>query len=287
MMQASVILPAFNEEGGLAVTLERLKKVPLSLEVIVVDDGSTDRTGEIAKKFGARVIRHPTNGGYGHSLKSGILVATHDLVAIADADGTYPVEELPAMMQKMEEGFDMVVGARHGAHFRGTFLKMPARFVFQFLVEFSTGRHIPDVNSGLRVFRKSDIVPLFPLLCGTFSFTTTLTLAYCFLRKFICYMPISYEKRIGRSKVRLVRDSLRTLQYIVESIARFNPLKLYLLLASVLLLLATGFALAWWYFSLTILSVAMSIFLVGAFLIFALGLYASSVSKEHTEPLLV
>lgn len=287
MKNVSVVLPAFNEEEGITVTLERLQSVPLNLEVIVVDDGSTDRTSEVAKQFGARVVRHPANGGYGHSLKSGILAATHDLIAIADADGTYPVEELPAMMQKMEEGFDMVVGVRHGAHFRGTFLKMPARFVFQFLVEFSTGRHIPDINSGLRIFRKSDIVPLFPLLCGTFSFTTTLTLAYCFLRKFICYVPIRYEKRIGKSKVRLVRDSLRTLQYIVESIARFNPLKLYLLLALMLLLIAFGFAFAWWYFSLIVLSIGMAVFLVGAFLIFALGLYASSVSTQHTEPVLV
>lgn len=284
MTHASVIIPAFNEEEGLQVTLKRLRAMPFPLEVIVVDDGSTDRTGEVAKQFGARVIRHPANGGYGHSLKSGILAATHDLIAIADADGTYPVEELPAMMQKIEEGFDMVVGARHGAHFRGTFLKMPARFAFQFLVEFSTGRHIPDINSGLRVFRKSDIVPLFPLLCGTFSFTTTLTIAYCFLRKFICYVPIHYEKRIGRSKVRLVRDSLRTLQYIVESIARFNPLKIYLLLACVLLLFALGSAFAWWYFMRIILAVPAAIFLMGAFLIFALGLCAASVSTQHTEP---
>ncbi len=275
MQPFSVILPAYNEEEGIGAVLARLQKVAGEMEVVVIDDGSTDQTASRARSFGARVVRHAANSGYGFSLKSGIRSATHDLIAIADADGTYPVEELPAMVQKMEEGFAMVVGARQGPHYRGTFLKMPARFIFQFLVEFSTGRHIPDINSGLRVFRKSDVVPLFPLLCNTFSFTTTLTLAYCFLRKFICYMPIHYEKRIGKSKVRLVRDSLRTLQHIVESIAHFNPLKLFLLLAFVLLLFAFGFALAWWYFGLIVLSIPTALFLTGAFLIFALGLQTS------------
>lgn len=275
MQPFSVIIPAYNEEEGVESVLTRLRALGDGVEVIVVDDGSVDATAERARRAGATVIRHPANNGYGSSLKSGIREAKNDLIAITDADGTYPVEELPAMVRKVEEGFDMVVGARHGAHFRGTFLKMPARFIFQFLVEFSTGRHIPDINSGLRVFRRSTVMPLFPLLCGTFSFTTTLTLAYCFLRKFICYVPIRYEKRIGRSKVRMVRDSLRTLQYIVESIARFNPLKIFLLLTMLLLLLSAGFFIAWWAVGAAIFSIPAAIFLTGGVVVFGLGLYAS------------
>lgn len=232
MTSVSVIIPAYNEERAIASVLQRLPRTSLDLEMIVVDDGSTDRTGERAQAAGARVVHQPSNGGYGLALKAGIRAASHELIAISDADGTYPVEELPRLVARMGEGFDMVIGMRQGREYWGTFLKMPARFLFQFLVQFSTGRRIPDVNSGFRVFRKRDVVPLFPLLCDTFSFTTTLTLAYCFLHRFIGYVPIVYGKRVGHSKVHFVRDSLRTLQYLVESIAYFNPLKLFLLLSS-------------------------------------------------------
>ena len=274
MSALSIIIPAFNEEQGISNVLEHLSTIPLECEVIVVDDGSTDQTARVAQEHGARVIRHPANGGYGHSLKTGIQSASHEFVAIADADGTYPLEELPGMMKKMEEGFDMVVGARHGAAYRGTFFKMPARFIFKFLVEFSTGRHIPDINSGLRVFRKSDVSPLFPLLCDTFSFTTTLTLAYCFLHKFICYIPIKYEKRIGSSKVRIVRDSLRTLQFIVQSIAYFNPLKLFLLLAFLLFLIATFLLFYAFLVSEYWIAIISLPFFLGSILVFSLGILA-------------
>lgn len=277
MSSVSVILPAYNEEKGIAVVLERLHKLSLEKEIIVVDDGSTDATAEVAQRGGARVIRHPTNGGYGLSLKSGIRAAKHDLIAIADADGTYPVEQLSALVAKVEEGFDMAVGARHGKEYRGTFLKMPARLLFKILVEFSTGRHIPDINSGLRAFRKRDALPLLPLLCDAFSFTTTLTLAYCFLHRFIAYVPITYEKRIGTAKVRIVRDSLRTLQYILESIAYFNPFKLFLLLSFFIFFLSAASAVIAWWLWLSFPLLLAALFLLGSFLLFALGILADTL----------
>jgi hypothetical protein len=130
----------------------------------------------------------------------------------------------------------MVVGARQGASYRGSLLKMPARFIFTLLAEFTTGRTIPDVNSGMRVFRKNDVLPYFSDICNGFSFTTTITLIYMLTGKSVTYIPISYEKRIGRSKVKIIRDSLRTLQYMTEVIACYNPLKLFLLLSLLALL---------------------------------------------------
>lgn len=281
MISLSVVIPAFNEENGIATVLERIRALPIDAEIIVVDDGSTDETAVRARAVGVKVISHPANGGYGLSLKSGIRAASHDLIAITDADGTYAVEDLPALASKLEEGFDMAVGARHGAAYWGLFLKMPARFVFKFLVEFSTGKHIPDINSGLRVFRKSDVEPLFPLLCDTFSFTTSLTLAYCFLHKFICYLPTSYEKRIGHSKVRIIRDSLRTLQFLVESIAYFNPLKLFLLLSFPLFLVALGLWGTGWFMQNIWISLAGIPFFLGSILLFALGVLANMLRLQR------
>jgi glycosyltransferase involved in cell wall biosynthesis len=235
MADVSLIVPALDEAGAITPTLDRafavLRTLGPASEVIVVDDGSTDATGELAAAAGARVVRHAHNVGYGRSLKTGITAAANDIVAIMDGDGTYPVESLPQLVAEMARGYDMVVAARTGAQYRGPGTKGPLRSILTFLVEFTTGRTVPDVNSGLRVFRRSTVMTYFGQLCDTFSFTTSLTLAYMMTGRFVKYVPIEYGVRTGQTKVRLFRDSLRTMQYIVQAIAYYNPIKLFLLLA--------------------------------------------------------
>ncbi len=228
-----VVIPAFNEAGSIAHTIAECRRVfecmgrPDSV-VVVVDDGSSDQTAELARQHGAVVVRHPANAGYGRSLKDGILASPHDTIVISDADGTYPIDRVPDLLAEYARGFDMVVGARTGEHYRESWYKSPLRAILRHLVEFTVGRRIPDVNSGLRVFSKSTVLPYFNRLCDVFSFTTSLTLAYMMTGRFISYMPIAYHQRVGRSKVRLFRDSLRTLQYITQSILYYNPIKLFL-----------------------------------------------------------
>lgn len=228
----SVVIPAFNEEEGIGQTLVdlqgALKEAGIVAEIIVVDDGSTDRTGLIASQYGATVIRHPANAGYGRSLKDGILRSRYDVVGITDADGTYPVYELPRLV-KMAEVFDMVVGARTGPAYRGSVMKFSARWLFRFLVEFATGRAIPDINSGLRVFRKDVVARFLEIASDRFSFTTTITLALLLNGYFVHYVPIAYSPRIGVSKINHYRDTLRAAQGIVQAILYYNPLKLFLL----------------------------------------------------------
>ncbi len=273
-MNYSVIVPALNEEQGIASVIDRLMALSPRPEIVVIDDGSTDHTGEIARSKGARVITHPIPGGYGRSLKDGIAAATNDAIAITDADGTYPIERIPDLLRQLECGNDMVVGARQGSHYRGTFFKMPARLAFKWLVEFTTGRSVPDINSGLRVFRKSQMTPYADDLCNGFSFTTTITLIYCLTGKFVQYLPIEYGERAGTSKVRIIRDSLRTLQYITEVIAIYNPLKLFTLLSGVLCLGAILCLLEAFVFS-ELLFVLFALFLLlGAFILFGMGIQA-------------
>jgi glycosyltransferase involved in cell wall biosynthesis len=166
----------------------------------------------------------------GHS--SATLAARHDTIVITDADMTYPVDQIPALLAEYRKGFDMVVGQRSGAHYSGSAIKAPLRWILKFLVEYAAGRRIPDINSGFRIFNRNTAAAFFAHVRDTFSFTTSLTLAYMMNSKFVGYIPISYHERAGRSKVRLLRDSLRTLQYIVEAVIYFNPLKAFLLLAS-------------------------------------------------------
>jgi polyisoprenyl-phosphate glycosyltransferase len=268
----SVVVPAYNEQEAIAPTVAAIRAMldgagwPDGV-IVVVDDGSTDETAARARAAGARVVRHPANSGYGRSLKDGILGAKHDLIAITDADGTYPIDRIPGLVAKVEAGFDMAVGARQGAAYRESALKHPLRLLLKFLVEFTAGQSVPDPNSGLRVFRRRDIVEHFPALSQGFSFTTSATLAYMSTGKFVVYEPIPYAKRVGTTKVRLLRDSLRTLQFIVQAILFHNPLKLFLCaamfaaafgLVAGLSAAATGGFVAWGFAFLGFLVAALS-----------------------------
>lgn len=243
----SVVIPAYNEADSIRSVVEQvrlvLEEAGAETEIIVVVDGATDRTADEARSVADRLIEHPQNLGYGRSLKSGILAAQHDLVAITDADRTYPADRIPDLIALCDR-FDMVVGARTGVHYRGSMFKRIGRFIFRRLAEFSVGQKIPDINSGLRVFRKSQMLPFFPIISSGFSFTTTSTLAYMHNDLLVHYVPIDYRQRAGRSKVRHFRDSLRAIQIITEAILRCNPVKVFLLLAAPYLLIAVALAVA-------------------------------------------
>ena len=157
----SVVIPAFNKAGAIRRTVEDVHAAlgATEHEILVVDDGCTDATAEQAAAAGARVVPHLYNMGYGAALKTGIRAARFDTIAITDADGTYPNNELPRLISEMQRGFSMVVAARTGQHYRESVVKTPLRSVLKWLVEFTTGSRIPDVNSGLRVLSRTEVMP--------------------------------------------------------------------------------------------------------------------------------
>ena len=235
MPAVSVVIPAYNEEDSIRRVVDNVRQsleaAAIAHEIIVVVDGATDNTEQEATGVADRLVLHPQNLGYGSCLKSGILAAKHDLIAITDADDTYPVDRLPDLIAASAR-FDMVVAARTGSVYEGSFFKRWGRVVFRRLSEFSVGQKIPDINSGMRVLRKHQIVPFFPIISAGFSFTTTCTLAYMHHGLCVHYQPTEYRQRTGKSKVHHFRDSLRALQIIVEAILRINPIKIFLLLAA-------------------------------------------------------
>jgi len=282
----SVVVPAFNEAGAIGDTVARIRTTlgATDHEVVVVDDGCTDQTAQEAAAAGARVITHPHNLGYGAALKTGIRAAAFDTIVITDADGTYPINEIPRLLAEFRRGFNMTVGARTGDHYHESLLKSPLRYLLKWLVEFTTGRRIPDVNSGLRVFSRQEILPYLDHLCNTFSFTTSVTLAYMMTAKFVGYVPIAYNQRIGQTKVRLFRDSLRTLQYIVQAILYYNPLKMFLLISAALLVLAVFLmivALQWKIMTAFFLGVGCLLMVI---VVFSLGLLAELLSQIMAKP---
>ncbi|MFP6674849.1 MAG: glycosyltransferase family 2 protein [Pirellulaceae bacterium] len=287
MTGVTVVIPAFNEEGSICEVItslrEALEKADIESEILVVVDGATDATAARAVEVADRVIEHPQNLGYGRSLKTGILSAKHELIAITDADKTYPPESLPGLI-RLADRDHMVVGARTGSFYKGGFFKRIGRWVFKCLSEYATGQRIPDINSGMRVFRKSHIVPFFPVISAGFSFTTTSTLVFLLNGLTLHYEPIAYRHRVGRSKVRHLSDSIRALQIIVEAILRCNPIKVFLLLAAPFFVtsLLTFAAFAVW--PLSELIVAGSLSLCTAGLVLAIGFLA--VTVVHRRPAL-
>lgn len=282
----SVIIPAYNEADAIKETVDSIFQVAKNkdlspIEVIAIDDGSEDGTANIAKACGATVIKHPQNTGYGRSLKDGIQAAKFDMIVITDADLTYPFDQVDKLIEQYRQGFDMVVGQRSGQYYNESFIKSPLRKVLKFIVEFSTGQRIPDINSGLRVFSKKTILPYLPHLCNTFSFTTSLTLAYMLSGRYCKYVPIPYHKRVGKTKVRLFKDSLRTLQYILQAVNYYNPIKLFLLFSVLSLVFAFlfflgGLILGWT--TLIFLGIGSSIV---ALISIGMGLIADLIKQLH------
>ncbi|MGE0887488.1 MAG: glycosyltransferase family 2 protein [Blastocatellales bacterium] len=231
----SIIIPAYNEELAINSVItelrEMLRKHDIKAEVLVVDDGSTDGTARAAKAAGARVIRHRANRGYGASLKTGISAATYDLVGIIDADGTYPSKYLPMMLDELEYA-DMVVGARTGQNVHIPLVRRPAKWVLKHLANYVASARIPDLNSGLRVFRRDVAMQYFPILPNQFSFTTTITLAMLCDNYAVSYVPIDYLKRQGRSKI-VPWDAGSFAILILRAAMLFRPLRVFLPIALV------------------------------------------------------
>lgn len=176
--------------------------------------------------------------GYGFSLKRGILAAKNETIVMTDADATYPFSSVPEMLEKKKEGFDLVVGARTGKYYRQSLFKSILRRLLKRLVEIVSEKKIKDINSGLRVFDKSLVTQYFPRICNTFSFTTSQTLAYLMNNHFVCYVDIDYNKRINKSKIKLIRDSIKSLKYILESCIYYNPLKIFTMLSIMCIILS-------------------------------------------------
>ena len=176
----SIVIPAYNEESGIATSIRSVQEVmsatDLEWELLVVDDGSVDRTAEIATENGAQVLALPENRGYGGALKAGIRRARFEIIVITDADGTYPAQAIPSLVEGMRQ-YDMVVGARTGEEVAVPLVRRPAKWVLRHLAAYLAGRPIPDLNSGLRAMRRSSVRQFEHLLPSGFSFTTTITLA--------------------------------------------------------------------------------------------------------------
>ena len=238
----SVIVPALDEGARLKHTVEDIRRAlhGRPYEILVVDDGSRDGSAEGLEAEDLRVLRHSEPMGYGFSLKDGVRVARHGLIAIIDADGTYRAEDL-VRLADLAPGREMVVGARTGPGARIPLIRRPAKWVLRRLAEYVAGTRIPDLNSGLRVFRREAALRHESILPHGFSFTSTLTIAVLADGRPVTYLPIEYLDRDGgKSKIRPLRDTFNFTALILRTAAFFRPARVFVPLGFALLTLAAA-----------------------------------------------
>jgi glycosyltransferase involved in cell wall biosynthesis len=283
----SIIIPAYNEEQSIGPVLDELQNLMshtnMKYEIIVVDDGSTDATAEKVKtREDVRLVRHPANCGYGGAIKTGIRHASGECILITDADGTYPVSEIPKLLEPAAE-YDMIVGARTGDDVKDVLYRRALKWFLKKLASYLSRRKIPDLNSGLRVFKKSDVINYLHLLPSGFSFTTTITLTYHCNDYMVKYVPIDYCGRVKTSKIKPFKDGMNFILLILKVITYFNPLRIFLplsfglLLASVIVFLGSLFLLDR-ILDATIISLFVAAIQTGSF-----GLLADAFSRRQRQ----
>jgi len=222
----SIVIPAFNESESIAEVVGVLRAAAPWREIIVVDDGSSDATGERAAAAGATVVRHAYNIGNGAAVKNGIRRATGDYVLIVDADGQHPPEDALRLVSKLGE-YDLVVGAR-SVETQATQARRAGNTALNRLAGYLTGREIPDLTSGFRGARASGLREFLHLLPNGFSTPTTTTLAFIKGGYSVTFEPIHARQRSGQSKIRLARDGARFVMIILKMITLFSPLRIFL-----------------------------------------------------------
>jgi glycosyltransferase involved in cell wall biosynthesis len=275
----SVVMPAYNEAGMVGQQIVQVREVMdrtnCPYELIVVDDGSTDETAAVVRQHEVVLISKKYNRGYGAALKTGIASAKYEWILIIDADGTYPSESIPSLLQALPE-YDMVVAVRTGKSVHIPLVRRPMKWILGRLANYLAGQPIPDLNSGLRVFRKSLAEQFQHLLPAGFSFTSTITMALLLNDYRVLYVPIDYQKRVGSSKIRAlhVYDFLLV---ILRTAIYFNPMRFFLPLGAVFFAGGIG-KLAYdvwrWKFSPN-----GGLLVVAALIIWAVGMLSDQISR--------
>lgn len=284
-LDVSVVLAVYNERGHVRQEIERIRGAletsPYSFEIIVVDDGSTDgSTEELRLINGIRLIEFPHNQGSGTARKAGTVAARGRVVVWTDVDMSYPNDEIPRLVKELE-GFDQVIGARTSEQGTRKALRVPAKWFIRKLASFLVEQPIPDLNSGLRAFRRNVAVPLVHLLPKGFSCTSTMTMSFLANGHSVKYVPIDYSARAGKSKFHWWTDTKRYVAQVVRMVLTYNPLRFFMPVGSALMLL--GIAKLIFDFVTKDFRLATNTLLLffAAFQVFAIGLLADLVVRVN------
>lgn len=276
LMLVSIVLPAKNEAGAIGLTVENIKQLSIVDEILVVNDGSTDNTKDVAEKAGAKVVSHPYSKGNGAAIKTGARAATGDVIVFMDADGQHDPQDIVRLLEGIEQGYDLVVGARQKGS-QASVGRGIANKLYNNLATYMTEQKVEDLTSGFRAVRADKFREFLYLLPNGFSYPTTSTMAFFRAGYSVTYVPIHAAKRIGKSHISPIKDGVRFFLIIFKIATLFSPLKMFLPIAVILFLMATG-----WYgytlYEYNRFTNMSALLYTGSIMIFLMGLISEQIT---------
>ncbi|MDM1249715.1 glycosyltransferase family 2 protein [Acinetobacter johnsonii] len=276
-MKISVVLPAKNEAGAIEQTIKGIKGLELVHEIIVINDGSTDSTKEIAETAGAKVISHPYSKGNGAAIKTGARNATGNIIVFMDADGQHNANDIFKLIERIDQGYDLVVGARQKGS-QASIGRGIANKLYNNLATYMSDHPVEDLTSGFRAVRAEKFREFIYLLPNGFSYPTTSTMAFFRAGYSVSYVPIHAAKRIGKSHIHPVKDSIRFFLIIFKIATLYSPLKMFLPFSVLLFILGTG-----WYgytlYEYQRFTNMSALLYTGSIMIFLMGLISEQITS--------
>lgn len=278
----SIILPCKDEATSLPALLPELRECFPDAEIMVIDDGSTDDSGGIARTHGVSVLRHPYSLGNGAAIKSGLRVATNEIVVCMDADGQHDPKSITSLLEGIEEGFDMVVGARQSDGQANVGRSLANRF-YNWFAGLMVGHSVKDLTSGMRAFRKNKALAYIHLLPNGFSYPTTLTMAFFRAGYSIKYVPITVDSRNGKSHISPVKDGIRFFIIIFKIGTLYSPLKIFFPMSVFLFLIGLGYYLIT-YMTMGRFTNMGALLFLSSVIVFLMGLISEQITALLYQP---
>lgn len=275
----SIVLPCHNEARGLARLLPELACAFPEAEILVVDDGSSDDSVDVARDAGVRVVSHPYNMGNGAAVKTGARNARGSVLVFLDADGQHSPADISRLLEPLEHGYDMVVGARD-PRTQASMLRGLANRVYNLMASYMTGMHITDLTSGFRAVKAQHFRRFLYLLPNGFSYPTTITMAFFRSGLGVRYISIKASKRIGKSHIRLWHDGLRFVGVIIKIGALFSPMRLFVPIG----LLLFGSGLIWYaytYYKYNQFTNMGAVLFLASLIVLLIGVVAEQIASLH------
>lgn len=279
-LPVTILMPAYNEELSIGNTITRLKELYPDFEILVVDDGSTDNTLRVAMDAGANVWPHPYNIGNGAAIKSGLRIAKGEWVVMMDADGQHNPEDIGRMLE-FKDTYDMVVGARSSSS-ETELHRDIANKIYNWFASYVTQFRVEDLTSGFRMVRLATARQFIYLLPNTFSYPSTLTMAYLRSGRSIKYIPIETKYRIGKSKIKLLQDGSRFLLILAKVATLFSPLRVFLPVSIAFFLTAAGYYL-YSFITLGRFTNMSALLFNSSIIVFLIGLVAEQISQMRYD----
>lgn len=273
----SVVIPAKNEEKALKNLISGVVALDGILEVIVVDDGSMDNTVKVSEDAGAKVISHPYSKGNGAAIKTGARSAKGDIIVFMDGDGQHTPSDIPRLLKKLRQGYDMVVGAREkGCH--ASIGRGMANNFYNRLASYMTAQKVEDLTSGFRIVKRNLFLEFLTLLPNGFSYPTTSTMAFFRAGYSVGYMSIKVSTRIGRSHIKPLHDGIRFLIIIFKIGTLYSPLKIFVPIALLVFLVGAGYY-GYTYFSFGRFTNMSALMLTTSLMVFLVGLVSEQIAQ--------